>query len=215
MLNHGKLFSHRRVRSLLALTLVAAMPLATVAQIVKLPQAAAQESKPAKTTATPVAPRVGVDESQPLTLTLFDVVKLALQNNREMEVERVNVQQAEYDLFAARGARDLTVGNATYYENRTVPVGSILSGGPNGSLTTKTLNFDFNAQQLLPSGATWQAQLTNARGESNSQFVSLNPQYNTALTFQIRQPLLRSFTIDDARRRIRIASRRLDMTDSQ
>src|SRR5581483_10866681 len=197
------------------LTLVAAMPLATVAQIVKLPQAAAQESKPAKTTATPVAPRVGVDESQPLTLTLFDAVKLALQNNREMEVERINVQQAEYDLFAARGARDVTVGNSTYYENRTVPVGSILAGGPNGSLTTKTLNYDFSAQQLLPTGALWQAQFTNSRGDSNSQFSSLNPQYNTALSFQIRQPLLRSFAIDDARRRIRIANRRLDLSDTQ
>jgi HAE1 family hydrophobic/amphiphilic exporter-1 len=214
MVNHKRFFSHRVVRGLLSLTLAVATPLATAAQIVKLPQAAAQEPKPA-TVETPAIPRVGVDESQALALTLYDVVKLALQNNREMEVERVNVQQAEYDLFAARGARDLTVSNATYYENRTVPVGSILSGGPNGSLTTKTLNFDFNAQQLLPTGATWQAQLTNARGESNSQFVSLNPQYNTALTFQIRQPLMRSFSIDDARRHIRIASRRLDMTDSQ
>src|SRR3954467_2175051 len=185
MVNHKRFFSHRVVRGLLSLTLAVATPMATAAQIVKLPQVAAQEPKPA-TVEPPAIPRVGVDESQALALTLFDVVKLALQNNREMEVERVNVQQAEYDLFAARGARDLTVSNATYYENRTLPVGSILSGGPNGSLTTKTLNFDFNAQQLLPTGATWQAQLTNARGETNSQFVSLNPQYNTALTFQIR-----------------------------
>jgi HAE1 family hydrophobic/amphiphilic exporter-1 len=197
-----------------AVTLSLLLQLTTVAQIVKLPQAAAQETKP-YAAQTPVAPRVGVDESQPLTFTLFDVVKLALQNNREMEVERINVQQAEYDLFAARGARDITLGNSTYYENKTVPVGSILAGGPNGSLTTKSLNTDFSAQQLLPTGATWQAQFTNSRGDTNSQFVSLNPQYNTALTLQIRQPLLRSFSIDDARRRIRIANRRLDLSDSQ
>jgi outer membrane protein len=200
------------VARLIALSLF--LQLTTVAQIVKLPLAAAQEVKPAPPQA-PVAPRVGVDESQPLTFTLFDAVKLALQNNREVEVERINVQQAEYDLFAARGARDITVGNSTYYENKTVPVGSILAGGPNGSLTTKSLNYDFSAQQLLPSGAAWQAQFTNARGDTNSQFVSLNPQYNTALTFQFRQPLLRSFSIDDARRRIRIANRRLDLSDSQ
>lgn len=201
-------------RALLSLTLSIAMPLATAAQFVSLPQAAAQET-PAHPPQTMAAPRVGVDESQPLTFTLFDVVKLALQNNREMEVERINVQQAEYDLFAARGARDITLGNSTYFENRTVPVGSILAGGPNGSLTTKTLNYDFNAQQLLPSGATWQAQFTNSRGDTNSQFVSLNPQYNTALSLQMRQPLLRSFSIDDARRRIRINNRRLDLSDSQ
>lgn len=214
MLNHKKLLASRIARSLLSLTLSIAMPLGTAAQIVKLPQAAAQERQ-GHPPQTMVAPRIGVDESQPLTFTLFDVVKLALQNNREMEVERINVQQAEYDLFAARGARDITLGNSTYFENRTVPVGSILAGGPNGSLTTKTLNYDFNAQQLLPSGATWQAQFTNSRGDTNSQFVSLNPQYNTALTLQMRQPLLRSFSIDDARRRIRINNRRLDLSDSQ
>jgi HAE1 family hydrophobic/amphiphilic exporter-1 len=90
-----------------------------------------------------------------------------------------------------------------------------LAGGPNGTLTTKTLNYDFSAQQLLPTGAQWLAGLTNSRADGNSQFASLNPQYNTALNVQIRQPILRSFSIDDARRRIQIAKRRLDLSDSQ
>jgi HAE1 family hydrophobic/amphiphilic exporter-1 len=156
-----------------------------------------------------------VNESQPLALTLFDAVKMALSNNSELEVERINVQQSEYDLFAARGARDVGVGASSYYEHRTIPVGSLLQGGANGRLTTKTLNYDFSAQQLLPTGGSWLAQFTNSRGETNSQFVSLNPQYNTALNLQFRQPILRSFSIDEARRRIRVANRRLDLSDSQ
>jgi outer membrane protein TolC len=159
--------------------------------------------------------RVGVDESKPLTLTLFDAIKMALENNREIEVERINVRQAEYDLFAARGARDIALTANSFYENRTIPVGSILAGGPNGTLTTKTLNYDLSLQQLLPSGGQWLAQLTNSRINSNSQFASLNPQYNAALSFQFTQPLVRNFSIDDSRRRIRIASRRLDLSDSQ
>ncbi|HEX8185358.1 MAG TPA: hypothetical protein VF747_11415, partial [Blastocatellia bacterium] len=67
--------------------------------------ALAQVIRPAQ-----AAPRVGVNESQPLALTLFDAVKMALSNNSELEVERINVQQSEYDLFAARGARDVGVG---------------------------------------------------------------------------------------------------------
>src|ERR1700755_1545468 len=126
MLNSAKIIFHCSVRVGLSLILGAAMPIVAAAQIVKLPQAAAQEPKPASAP-TPVAPRVGVDESQPLTLTLFDAVKLALQNNREMEVERINVSQAEYDLFAARGSRDITVGNSTYFEQQTVPVASVLA----------------------------------------------------------------------------------------
>ena len=187
------------------------------AQIVKVDQPPAQA---AKQSATPPAEertphRVGVDESNPLTLTLFDAVKLALQNNREIEVERINVQQASYDLFSARGARDVTLGASNYYEHRVTPSGSVLSGGLNGTVTTRSANWDLNAQQLLPTGAQWTAQFTNVRSDTNSIFNSLNPQYNSVLNFQFRQPVMRGFSLDEARRRIRVANRRLDLSDSQ
>jgi len=202
-----------RVHALLAVLLLASPG---VAQIVKTAQTPAQESKQDPVVQqAPEAPRVGVDESRPLALTVFDAVRMALQENREIEVERINVQQSEYDLFAARGLTDISLGAATFYEHRTVPVGSVLAGGPNGSLTTKTLNYDFTAQKLLPTGGLWSAVFTNARAEGNSVFASLNPQYNSALNITIRQPILRNFSIDDARRRIRIANRALDLSDSQ
>ena len=193
-----------------------ALPASAVAQIAKVAQPPTQESKQRDSARqTPALPRVGVDESRPLALTIFDAVKMALEQNRDIEVERINVRQAEYDLFAARGATDISLGASSFYEHRTVPVGSLLAGGPNGTLTTKTSNYDFSAQQLLPTGAQWLAGLTNSRADGNSQFASLNPQYNTALNIQIRQPILRNFSIDDARRRIQIAKRRLDLSDSQ
>jgi outer membrane protein len=187
-----------------------------VGQIVKVAQPPTQGSNQDESARqAPGLKRVGVDESRPLALTLFDAVKTALQQNRDIEVERINVRQAEYDLFAARGLADISLGASSFYEHRTVPVGSLLAGGANGTLTTKTLNYDFSAQQLLPTGAQWLAGLTNSRADGNSQFASLNPQYNTALSVQIRQPILRNFSIDDARRRIQIARRRLDLSDSQ
>ena len=209
--------SSRLLAAGLTIVLSLALPGPAVAQIVKLAQTQANESRQHDQSAaqTAPAPRVGVDESRPLALTVFDAVRMALEQNREIEVERINVRQAEYDLFAARGATDIALGAATFYEHRTVPVGSVLAGGPNGSLTTKTLNYDFSAQKLLPTGAQWAAGFTNSRADGNSQFASLNPQYKTALNIQIRQPILRNFSIDDARRRIRIASRALDLSDSQ
>lgn len=198
---------------LLATLLRASVP----AQIVQHVSVPSQEPKqnPSSAAQTAVVPRVGVDESRPLALMLFDAVKMALEQNREIEVERISVRQAEYDLIAARGATDVLLGASSFYEHKTVPVGSVLAGGPNGSLTTKALNYDFSAQQLMPTGAQWLAGFTNLRADSNSQFASLNPQYNTALSIQIRQPILRNFSIDDARRRILIASRALDLSDSQ
>lgn len=206
-----------RLRAVASTVLSIVVPISTMAQVVKLAQTPAQETKQSESARLqgPVAPRVGVDESRPLALNLFDAVKMALEQNRDIEVERINVRQAEYDLFSARGTMDVSVGAASFYEHKTVPVGSILAGGPNGTLTTEALNYDFTAQQLLPTGAQWAAGLTNSRGDTNSQFVSLNPQYNTSLNIQIRQPILRNFSIDDSRRRIQIAKRRLDLSDSQ
>src|SRR6266571_1270386 len=198
-----------------ALSLLLATPLFGLGQTVNPPATQPPKQRDSSAQQTQAAPRVGVDESRPLALTLFDSVRMALEQNREIEVERINVRQTEYDLFAARGLRDITLGNSTFYEHKTIPVGSLLAGSPNGTLTTKTLNYDFSAQQLLPTGAQWLAAFTNSRADGNSQFASLNPQYSTVLNVQIRQPILRNFSIDDARRRIQIAKRRLDLSDSQ
>ncbi len=199
-------------RSVLLLALIASTAAEGMAQIVVTAQQPVEQTAVEKNLDVQ---RVGIDEGRPLALTLFDAVKMALENNREIEVERLNVSQAQYDLVAARGSRDIQLGGSSFFENRTVPVGSILGGGPNGALTTRTYNYDFNAQQLLSTGAQWNAQMTNSRVNSNNLFSSLNPQFNTSINIQIRQPIVRNFSIDDSRRRIRIAARRLDLSDSQ
>jgi HAE1 family hydrophobic/amphiphilic exporter-1 len=100
-------------------------------------------------------------------------------------------------------------------ENRTVPVGSILGGGPGGALTNRTSNQDIGAQQVLKSGGVWMAQFSTSRVWTNSQFSALNPQYNNSLSFQFRQPLVRNFSIDDLRRKIKIADKRVGLSDLQ
>jgi hypothetical protein len=42
-----------------------------------------------------LAQRVGVDASKRITFTLHDAVTMALGNNRDIEVERINVQVNE------------------------------------------------------------------------------------------------------------------------
>ncbi|HTG14650.1 MAG TPA: hypothetical protein VK747_05205, partial [Blastocatellia bacterium] len=101
----------KKLTIVLSLLLGCAPTLAT-AQIVETAKPLGQEAASPSPERTPQ--RVGVDESNPLTLSLFDAVKQALQNNREIEVERINVQQANYDLFSARGARDITLGAASF-----------------------------------------------------------------------------------------------------
>jgi len=186
----------------LGMAIVLALPATSLSQVVRLPASSVQDQPAPEQDQTVGAGRVGVDESRPLAITLFDAVKMALEKNREVEVERINVQQAQYDLFAARGAMDVGLSGSTFYESRSIPTGSVLAGGADNTLTTKTFNYDLAARQLLPTGGQWSAQFTNSRVDTNSQFASLNPQYNTAFSLEFRQ-------------RIRIANRRLDLSDSQ
>ncbi|HEU4387304.1 MAG TPA: TolC family protein [Blastocatellia bacterium] len=205
----------RRCRAAFGAAIMAVVAISAPAQVVSLTEDRQDQTQPAQPPAPIQLRRVGVNESNPLSLTLFDAVKLALENNQEIEVDRINVRQAEYDLFAANGARDVTLTSNSFFEHRTVPVGSVLAGGPNGTLTTDTFSYDFAAQQLVSTGGQWTAQFTNSRVDSNSQFSSLNPQYNAGLALQFRQPLARNRSIDESRRRIGVARKRLDQSDSQ
>src|SRR5262245_18062804 len=70
--------SHRSLVLFRILAVLLSLTPESVAQVVKLAQTPAQESKQNASSApqTPIAPRVGVDESRPLALTLFDSVRL-------------------------------------------------------------------------------------------------------------------------------------------
>jgi hypothetical protein len=54
---------------------------------------------------TPARPeperRVGVQTSNRVSLTMREAVMMALENNREIEVERLNTRMNEFDLRAA------------------------------------------------------------------------------------------------------------------
>lgn len=159
--------------------------------------------------------RVGVDNSKQLPLSLRQAIGMALEKNRDIEVQRLNVKKAEYDLFSAQGAYDPVTGSAAYYESRTVPVGSILQGGPTGRLSTKAYVYTFSLDQQVPAGGKYTFSFENARNTTTSTFVNLNPQFSSTVSFNFTQPLLRNLRIDRSRHDIRIAKKKLDMADSQ
>jgi HAE1 family hydrophobic/amphiphilic exporter-1 len=165
--------------------------------------AEAAQSKPAQ--------RVGVDQAKRVRLTLREALLLALENNRDIEVERLNVQLNEFDLRAAQGVYDPALGVNFYYDRRTIPATSIFASGKTDNLVgTATL-----AQRLPWQGGNLQATFDNNRATTANPFNVLNPQYTTNLSFAFTQPLWRNRQIDSARRQIKIAKKRLDLSDSQ
>jgi HAE1 family hydrophobic/amphiphilic exporter-1 len=171
------------------------------------PQAAGQPSP---------SSRVGLNAGKATTLSLQDAVKMALENNRDIEVERLKVQLDEYKLRAARGSYDPTVATSFYYERQTIPVASLLLGGENGKLTTGDLASSATLSKRLPwQGASFDASFESYRSTSNNVFNGLDPQFGNRVVLNFTQPLFRNRQIDGPRHEIKIARKRLDLSDSE
>jgi len=160
--------------------------------------------------------RVGVRTSNRVTLTLREAVMMALENNRDIEIERLNARMNEFDLRAARGLYDPALTAGVFYDHRVTPVASLLAGGADGRLKTTDFAGTSKITQRLPwQGGKVQAVFDQSRATSQNLFNSLNPQFTTSLSFEFAQPLFRDRRIDEPRRQIKIAKKRLDLSDSQ
>jgi HAE1 family hydrophobic/amphiphilic exporter-1 len=164
----------------------------------------------------PSAERVGVDVSEQMALSLDEAIRMALQNNNDIDGSRINVEIAEYNLRAARGVYDPVFSSESYYESRTTPTSSTIAGGLNGSVTQTDMTGAVRFGGFSPwAGGSYQLDFSSTRLTTNNQNVTLNPQFPAALTLTYTQPLLRGLRFDNNRRQIEIASKNLSLTDAQ
>src|SRR5262245_36874571 len=154
--------------------------------------------------------RIGVNPSKRVMMTMRDAMSRALENNRDIEVERLNVQINGFDLQAAQGVYDPGVAATLYYDRRSIPAASIFAADKTDNLIG-TATF---TQRTPWQGSFFTGVFDNNRATTSNPFNDLNPQYTTNLNFTFTQPLFRNRTIDSARRQIRIAKKRLDISDS-
>ena len=163
---------------------------------------------------SPSLARVGVQNAQTLTLTVADAVKKALENNNDIEVSRDNVRFQETQIRSILGAYD--------------PVFSISPTFSRSNTTGSAATKDFRAnasfsKNLERGGGNYQAFFNNQRTEnafaqaqvsSGSVSSSSSAIYSSSFGFNYTQPLARNFRIDNTRRQVNIARKRLEQTDS-
>lgn len=158
--------------------------------------------------------RVGVDMMDQRSLTLNDAIKLALENNNDIEVTRHNVKIAEFDLKAARGFYQPRFTGTTSYERAVTPNVSIFSSNPKITQGSFVGNVGVTGY-IRQFGTVLRADVNNQRLTSNNQISILSPQNNATIGFNLTQPLLRGRSFDQNRRTIEIAKRNLSLTDVQ
>jgi outer membrane protein TolC len=160
--------------------------------------------------------RVGIINSNILTLSLNDAIRKALQNNNDIEIARDDVRYAEQQLRALYGFYDPVFSVTPQIIHNITPQQSSLGGGGASGTTTSTI-FNFNpslSKSFERTGGNYTASFANSRTTSSSTFSSLSPFYSSNLSLTFNQPLWRNRSIDSNRRSIRIQKKFIEQSDS-
>lgn len=164
----------------------------------------------------PGAERVGVDIANQLSLSLEEAIRLALQNNNDIEASRNGVEIAEFNLKAARGVFDPQIATESYYESATIPTASLIGGAVNGAVTQTRYFGSGGLSGFTPVfGGSYSARFDSSRTTTSNTNAFLNPQFPTVLSMTYNQPLFRNRKIDSNRRSIEIAKKNLSLSDSE
>lgn len=166
--------------------------------------------------AKPVPPdlsRVGVQTANAVPITLEDAIRRALLNNNSIELTRDDVRFQETQIRSVLGTYDpVFFVSPTYTRNSTT-----------GNPATNDFNVNGRIDQFLPTGGNYSAFFNNSRTEnafaqaqvsSGSISDGSSAIFSSSLGVRYTQPLFRNLKIDNTRRSLRIARRRLEQTDA-
>lgn len=164
----------------------------------------------------PSVERVGVDVANQLPLSLNDAIKLALQNNNDIDTAKKDVEIAEFNLRGADGVYAPAFVSDSFYERRTTPTASVIGGAVNGAVTNSTVSSNSGISGLTRrGGGSYNLGFTSSRTNTSNLNATLNPQFPSSLSFVYVQPLMRGRRIDNNRRTIEIAKKSLSISDQQ
>jgi HAE1 family hydrophobic/amphiphilic exporter-1 len=140
-----------------------------------------------------------------LRLGLEDAILLTLLNNSDVNVNRAQFDLSQFAVLRARSPFD-PLFVAGFAPTRSV---SPTNSSQQGASTLSTLNQISTAgySQEFLTGTSVSVGLSTTRFTTNSSFATVNPSFDSGLTFSLSQPLLRNFGLFANRAPIIIAQR--------
>ena len=173
---------------------------------------------PAVATGGPTAQAVpGQGDRPTVRLTLDDAIKLALDRNLDISVQRLNPQTFDFSLASLQAIYKPALTSTVSQFSNTVPANQTTSGGTVGTgiaSTTTTYNGGL-AQSLRWGGGTVNVALNNTRATTTSLTQLFNPEYRPNWSATYTQPLLRNFRIDNNRQQLVVTKLNQDISEIQ
>ncbi len=163
-----------------------------------LGQALAQAPGAQAASAAPATPAPAA-----VDLRLDEAVQRALDKNLDIAVERLAPEVADYSIAALRATYRPTFFSTLINSNTVQLPTSQLVGGASVQNDVRTYNVGY-AQQVPWLGGNFSVLWNNRAQESTNAFNTFNPQYNSTVTAQFVQPLLRNLRIDSTRQQLQV-----------
>jgi outer membrane protein TolC len=153
-----------------------------------------------------------------VAISLDDAVKLALERNLDIAVQRLNPQTYDFSLAGLFAAYKPTVVSQLASQGATNPAFTTIAGGQQAGagvdVTLDTYNGGI-AQNINKGGGSYLVLLNNNRQTTTNRTVLFNPVYNTNWSAQYTQPLMRGFKTDSTRQQIVVTKLNQDITEVQ
>ena len=149
-------------------------------------------------------------------LAMDEAVKMALENNLNIQVEKLNPQIQVLGIARANAAYAPTLFSTLSRRSATAPPTDFLSSG--GASVVTNANFTTTGgvgQQLRFGGASYQVSLDGSRATSNAARTVYSPQLGSNLNAVYTQPLLRNFKIDAFRQQLALSQTQAAQADIQ
>jgi len=155
-----------------------------------------------------------------LNLSLQDAKRMALENNRDIQIEKKNVEISAGEITTQKGAFDPVLNLNSSYIDAKIPTTSTFI--ESGVINENEFIAESGIIGTLPTGTFYNIlNFSLSRTKTDSPIEDLSPSWFTSLSFSIGQELLRNFGLDVnlapltiARRSNEISVKQLEVTVS-
>jgi len=133
-------------------------------------------------------------------LSIEEAVARARDRNIDIGVARITPRLTDFTIAGLEANYRPNVTSTVANRSNTQAVTNQTQGATGNSLHTGTVSWQGGfAQNMKWHGGAWNAGWTNSRIDSSNLFAVRNPTYNSGITANLTQPLLRGWRIDSTR----------------
>jgi hypothetical protein len=148
-----------------------------------------------------------------VALTLDEAVKLALDRNLDIAVQRLNPQINDIAIASIRSVYHPTLTSTLNRQSTTTPSTSTISGtnGAGEPINQGVNTYNAGIAQSVPWGGGGITVTANNNRQTTTSLNTLyNPVYNSNWSAAYTQPLMRGFKIDSTRRQLQVTKLTLE-----